>query len=271
LTWQRLTVPGAEKLDFRDIDAVDERTAYVLSIGPGAASRIYKTTDAGVTWALQFQNADPKGFYDAMTFWDAAHGIAVGDAVDGKFSLLMTADGGKRWEPVTGLPPALAEEGAFAASGTNIAVAGKQIWIGFNSGRVLRSADGGKTWELAVTGLATSPSAGIFSIAFRNGRNGVVVGGDYRQEGKAGRNAAVTSDGGRTWTVVEGLGGFRSVVAWVGKELVAVGPSGTDWSQDGGRTWKPVAGPGFHTFSAARGKRVGFGAGEKGLLGRLRW
>src|SRR5882672_1000041 len=79
-TWQKLTVT-TERLDFRDIDAVDARIAYVLSIGNGPASRIYKTTDAGATWTLQFKNEDPKAFYDAMSFWDANHGIAIGDSI----------------------------------------------------------------------------------------------------------------------------------------------------------------------------------------------
>src|SRR3954470_1107796 len=56
--WKKLTVTS-EALDFRDIDAIDENTAYVLSIGNGAASRIYKTTDRGTTWTAQFQNPDP--------------------------------------------------------------------------------------------------------------------------------------------------------------------------------------------------------------------
>src|SRR3954469_24562716 len=42
-TWQKLTVTS-DMLDFRDVDAVDAQTAYVLSIGNGPASRIYKTT-----------------------------------------------------------------------------------------------------------------------------------------------------------------------------------------------------------------------------------
>src|ERR1043165_4949272 len=77
-TGQKLTLTD-EALDFRDIDAVDEQTAYALSAGTGAASRIYKTTDAGNTWQLQFKNEDPQAFVDAMTFWDANHGIAFGD------------------------------------------------------------------------------------------------------------------------------------------------------------------------------------------------
>src|SRR5262245_24317813 len=42
-TWSAGTVPGAEKLDFRDVEAFGNTTAYLLSIGAGDASRIYKT------------------------------------------------------------------------------------------------------------------------------------------------------------------------------------------------------------------------------------
>src|ERR1700704_5694520 len=47
-TWQKLIVTTDPKdvVDFRDIDAIDAQTAYVLSIGNGPASRIYKTTNA---------------------------------------------------------------------------------------------------------------------------------------------------------------------------------------------------------------------------------
>src|SRR5947199_5973636 len=70
-TWQKLTVT-TDAVDFRDIDAIDARTAYVLSIGNGPPSRIYKTDDAGATWTLQFKNEDPKAFYDAMSVGDDA-------------------------------------------------------------------------------------------------------------------------------------------------------------------------------------------------------
>ncbi len=265
-TWKRLPVPGAEKLDFRDVDAVDERTAYILSIGPGDASRIYKTTDAGATWTLQFTNPDPKAFYDAMTFWTGRDGLAVSDTVDGRFVLLSTRDGGTHWNRVEVAAPARAGEGAFAASGTNIAVRGKRIWIGLNSGRVLRSVDGGRTWAVAESGLATSESAGIFGLGFRDGRRGIAAGGDYKRVDHTEKNAAITADGGLTWQPLAGLNGLRSAVApLAGKRWIAVGPSGADVSEDDGRTWRAVPGPGFHTFSGR------FAAGEKGLIGRLEW
>src|SRR6476660_3239137 len=43
-TWQARKVPGAEELDFRDVEALDGYTAWLLSIGNGPESRIYKTT-----------------------------------------------------------------------------------------------------------------------------------------------------------------------------------------------------------------------------------
>jgi photosystem II stability/assembly factor-like uncharacterized protein len=277
-TWNKLTIPGTETLDFRDIDAVDERTAYVLSIGPGEASRIYKTTDGGATWREQFVNHDAKAFFDAMAFWDAKRGIAVSDSVDGQFVIIMTTNGGETWTriPPSTLPPALPNEGLFAASGTNVAVLPpNHVWIGTGAAgeaRVLRSHDGGRTWSVAKTPIASGPSAGIFSVAFGGPSHGVIVGGDYKTEAAAIDNAAVTSDGGEHWTLVKGLSGFRSVVARVAigrTSFVAVGPSGADYSADGGRTWTPVAGAGFHAFSAASGNLLGCGVGEKGSAGAL--
>lgn len=275
-TWKKITVTG-DALDFRDIDAIDEQTAYVLSIGPGAASRIYKTTDAGASWTLQFRNEDPKAFLDAMTFWDADHGVVIGDSVDLKFYILTTANGGRDWTRVATdrLPQALANEGAFAASGTNVAVFGrKYAWIGLGSAaraRVVRTTDGGRTWKVFETPIKSSQSSGIFSVAFRDAKHGVVVGGDYQKEKEAVENLAITSDGGETWALVKGLGGFRSVVAYVPGTtmLVAIGPAGSDYSTDDGRTWTPISGPGFDTFSFARGQRFGWAAGARGAIGRL--
>jgi photosystem II stability/assembly factor-like uncharacterized protein len=69
-TWSAGTVPGAAKLDFRDVEAFGENTAYLLSAGLGEDSRIYKTDDGGQKWVLQFKNPDHEAFYDAMGFWD---------------------------------------------------------------------------------------------------------------------------------------------------------------------------------------------------------
>ncbi len=139
---------------------------------------------------------------------------------------------------------------------------------------MLRSTDRGATWQIAETPLHSGPSAGIYSVAFRDAQHGVIVGGDYAKESEAVDNAAVTSDGGKTWTLIteHGLRGFRSVVKHVPGSratFLAVGPLGADLSTDDGHTWVAVDGPGFDTFSFAPGRMVGWGSGARGAIGRL--
>jgi len=273
-TWKTAPVPDAAQLDFRDIDAFSETIAYVMSIGNGEASRIYKTVDGGRHWALQLANKDPKIFLDAMAFWSPEAGVAFSDSVDGRFVIFMTTNGGDTWTPVAAdrLPPALPNEGAYAASGSNVAIAGSHVWIGTTASRVLHSVDRGRTWSVTQTPVVTGASAGIFSIAFRDALHGLVVGGDFQKEREAVDNAAVTADGGKTWTLVKGLTGYRSAVAYVPeskRSWIAVGPLGSDLSTDDGKSWTPVAGPGFHAFSVSRSGRVGWGVGERGAIARL--
>jgi photosystem II stability/assembly factor-like uncharacterized protein len=209
-SWQPAQVPGAEALDFRDVEAFTADLAYLLGAGPGEHSRIYKTTNAGKSWTLQFTNQNPKGFFDCMAFWDENHGIAVGDPVADnsgklKFELISTQDGGKNWKALSDTPSALEGEGAFAASGTCIAVQGAaNVWFatGGKAARVFHSANAGKSWTVADTPIIHGPdSTGVFSIAFRDAIHGVIAGGDYKHPDQDGPNLAFTTDGGLTWTL----------------------------------------------------------------------
>src|SRR5690349_2832784 len=246
-TWETLVIAGADSLDFRDIQAFDQNTAFVLSIGPGDQSRIYKTSDGGKIWQRQFTNSDPKAFYDCFAFWDSTHGIAVSDSVDGKFPLIATADG-MTWNPVAvkKMPAALPNEGAFAASGTCIATFGQSdVWFGTGgpAARVFHSTDRGKNWTVAETPIIHgAASQGVFSLAFWTAKDGVAVGGDYKEPGKGEKTAAVTHDGGKTWTLAsKPPQGYRSAVAvGAGHALVAVGTSGADISHDSGASWSPM-------------------------------
>ena len=242
--WTVGAVKGAEKLDFRDVEAFDAKTAYLLSIGAGETSRIYKTTDGGASWTLQFANKNPKVFLDAFAFWDERNGIAMGDPVDGKFFLLGTNDGGKNWREIdtSKMPAAIIGESAFAASGTCIATNGKSdvyLVTGGAAARVFRSNNKGKSWTVAATPIVSGASgAGIFSIAWQNQTNAVIVGGNYEKPNEAANNSAFTTDGGKTWAQGKGLKGYRSGVGFTNDGIVvAVGSSGLDISADGGKTW----------------------------------
>ncbi len=209
-TWLLAKVPDAAALDFRAVVAFSAEEAFVMSVGPGEQSRIYHTADAGQHWQLQFTNTNPKGFFDSMAFWDATHGIVLGDPIADesgklKFELLITSDG-QTWTqiPAAELPAAAEGEGAFAASNTCIAVMDSDIWFatGGRVARVFHSGDRGKSWQVFETPIVHGPeSAGIFSIAFRDSKHGVIAGGDYKLPDQDGPDLAFTKDGGKTWTL----------------------------------------------------------------------
>ena len=276
-TWKAGRVPGADSLQFRDVHAVSATTAYLLSIGNGNQSRIYKTTDAGANWALQFTNQDPKGFYDCMSFWDAQRGIVIGDALGTEIAMLMTTDGGAHWTRVNpaSLPAAQPEEGSFAASGTCVVTRpGGRAWIVASNathGRVLRTSDYGRTWSVDTLPITTRSASGPQSIMFRDDQHGVVLGG-----GNAATLtdvlAAATSDGGKTWTprarppLRTGVWGGTYVPGRA--TIVAVGPAGAVWSRDEGSSWVPIDTLNYWSVGFAS-RNAGWAVGTRGRITKL--
>ncbi|WP_425471881.1 WD40/YVTN/BNR-like repeat-containing protein [Streptomyces piniterrae] len=277
--WADVSPPGAGALEFRDIEVLDGRRAVVLAIGEGEASRVFRTDDAGATWTESFRNTDPRAFYDCLTFFDRRHGIALGDPVDGKYRILSTADGGRSWRllPSDGMPPAQQGEAAFAASGQCLVSAGgHDAWIatgGAARARVLHSTDRGRTWSVANTTVpAGDPARGIFALAFRDRTHGLAVGGDFRPEQPSPKAAAVSPDGGATWTAAAAPPqAYRSGAVWLPhtrRIALAVGPSGSDLTLDGGRTWRAFDNGSYDTVDCAPDLGC-WAAGEKGRIARL--
>ncbi len=276
-TWTPGQVAGAERLQFRDVHAVDERTAYLLSIGNGSDSRIYKTIDAGATWKLQFKNADSAAFYDCFDFFDAWRGVAVGDAVLGELAILTTVDGGEHWTRVAPrtLPPAMQGEGSFASSGTCIvAKHNGHAWFGTTKGRVLRSTDFGKTWKVSLTPVTVrKDSTGVTSVSFLDDRTGMAFGGYRALPGDT--LVAFTSDGGASWIPrarpeFGPMYGGVYVQGALSPTVVAVGPQGSAYSRDHGVTWNSIDhldywGLGFAPSTAT----IGWAVGSNGRITKL--
>ena len=246
-TWQDVSPPDSAGLLFRDVEAQSAKRASVLSIGEGAASRIYTTFDGGRSWRLAFVNDEPLAFYDCMDFFAGGRrGLALSDPVGGKFRIAATDDWGRSWHvlPSDGMPPAVAGEFAFAASGTCLVTSGgRDAWFASGGGaaRVFHSRDGGLNWTVAAAPIPAVPEAGgVFSLAFRNPREGVMVGGDFSLPENGVDASGFSRDGGATWYPGGDLAGYRSGVDWVSgarATLIAVGPTGSDVTFDGGRSW----------------------------------
>lgn len=279
-TWQNVSPQGhgTEELEFRDIEAFDAKHAVILSIGNGEDSRIYRTSDGGKSWKESFRNDVEAAFYDCMAFSDSKHGLALSDPVDGKFRILATKDGGRSWKvnDPKRMPAALEGEFAFAASGTClVAGRGGHAWFATGGGaqtRVFRSTDGGRSWKVTATPMVAGASAGIYSLAFKNSREGIAVGGDFNAATATDKVAATTKDGGKTWQLAKGYpGGYRSGSAWVSPWLpvaLAVGPTGSDVSTDRGRSWRTFD---TGTFDAVQctSYLTCWASGAKGRIGKL--
>lgn len=284
-TWASVGPPGTAALEFRDIEAFDADSAVAMSIGNGEDSRIYRTTDGGRTWTESFRNTDAKAFFDCMAFFDHRNGLALSDPVDGKFRLLSTSDGGRSWKvlPSGGMPPAQPAEFAFAASGQCLVTApkalggSKDVWIatgGDAKARVFHSRDRGLNWTVSDTPVQSGPSAGVFSVAFRDTRTGIAIGGDYDPANPTKDAVARTGDGGKTWrTPPQAPKGYRSgatYVPYLPFALVAVGPSGSDMSIDGGNRWHQFDSGSFDTVDCGWDASC-WAAGEQGRVAALRW
>ena len=281
-SWVTKAIPGMGRTDFRDIEAFDAGTAVVMGIGRPA--KIFRTEDGGENWAEVYSSDTPGIFLDALAFADKRAGWAVGDPIDGRFVLLRTEDGGRTWQERSSdrRPAAREGEGCFAASGTCLVAQGLNgalFCTGGRAARLIRTSDGGATWtSAALPLLGGQPSFGAFGIAFLDGKNGLAVGGDYRNEQGARGNAAITSDGGASWTAVEARppSGFRECAAFVSRTesalAVTVGPSGSDYSLDGGRTWAPIPGlGGWHGLSVSPDGRCAWAVCKGGLIALLRF
>jgi len=285
LTWNANVVPGAEALQFRDVQAVNADIAYLLSIGDNPTDfRIYKTEDGGATWTIQFENQNPNAFYDGFAFWTPQRGIAHSDSVNGVFPDLRTTDG-TTWQDISNnMPAALPGEFSFASSGTCVTTqGGRNAWIatgGAAVARVLATRDGGDTWNAYNTPLISSPSAGAFTVAFRDPFDGIVGGGDLDPGDPNNARTATSGDGGQTWALTNPppVTGAIFGLSYVGRTgrgagdnlgravVITANDGGAAWTPDEGSTWFALPGvTGFWAVAFASPK-AGWLVGTDGRI-----
>lgn len=240
-TWSSITVmlPGVTNtFKIFSLEAVDANIAYITTfidfIGPGAHTRVYKTTDAGQTWT-QIPNmfTTTNSFVNIVEFFDANNGLIVGDGQE----FYTTTNGGATWVrvPASNLPPA--DPNSFTLN--DRVVIGNTIWVPVDGMRVYKSIDKGLNWTVSSTNIPNQPGQVLAGIAFRDAMNGLV---------SKGSALSRTTDGGLTWTAVNYTGTFfehgltyipGTPNSYVSFSPVSANP-GLSVSRDGGLTWSQL-------------------------------
>lgn len=274
-TWEDVSVPGTDTIQYRDIEAFDANTAIVLSAGLPAV--VYKTTDGGESWEQKYFSMVEGTFYDAMDFWNEQEGIAFGDAIDGRLLILRTFDGGETWQelPEEQRPEAIDGQGGFAASGTCLRTYGdSHVWIGLGGleSSVHYSSDKGETWQKSTAPIDYGPAAGIFSLQFKDEMNGIAIGGDYRGDSLTTKNrVAFTRDGGATWqSVMDGMqpNGYRSAIDFFEEFVLVVGRESADFYRQGEYAYTPMEGA-YYAVHTAKDKSAVWASGPNGKVAKL--
>jgi len=290
-TWKAGVVPGAEALQFRDVQGVSDKVAYLQSIGDNTTDfRIYKTVDGGAHWTMQFQNQLAGAFYDCFAFWTPRRGISHSDSVNGAFPDIRTTNG-RTWKSISAnMPPALPGEASFAASGTCVATQGERnAWIatgGSTTARILATHDGGDSWNAYATPLVSSPSAGAFTVDFRDAHHGIVGGGDLDPTDPNNAATATSDDSGRTWTLtnkppVTGAIFGLSYVRRIHNDddvdshdndgvtravVITANTGGAAWTPDEGKTWFALPGVSGFWAVAFASPKAGWLVGTGGTI-----
>lgn len=227
LTWQEVTIAGGSGYGY-SIDGADAgQTAWLATWYPNP-TRVYKTTDGGNSWN-SYDTDDVIGPWE-MKFLDSSRGcISCGDmSMGGIANVMTTSDGGATWmtadhpghEPLYGIgyidaDTLIAVGGCFGGtvirstdSGANwryetqaeginafCIVDTEYTWAAGDYATILKSTDGGYTWECQDAVESDVYGGTFWCVSFCNRNVGYASGSAYF----AAARTCKTTDGGHTW------------------------------------------------------------------------
>ena len=289
MTWTTHPIEGLETTELRSIHAWSADELVVATAG--SPCRIYRTSNAGQSWDIVYENPNPQAFIDGLRFVDQKEGFAFGDPIDSKLMALRSGDRGLTWQSAGVEDYRMHEhEAGFAASNSSLLVFRTKpaerlsVWIGLGgavgAAQILISNDAGMSWSRSsIVAIPSGKSAGIFSIAMSPEGRAVAVGGDYMEPDSNRGNIAIYDSDTGVWQTAEGQvpRGFRSSVVFLPEALsiehpraswtrwICAGPNGCDFSEDG-KTWYALSEQPFHSLSVASDKSL-WACGPEGRVG----
>lgn len=275
-TWHAQFVSAAFACDFR-ISALDSENALLVSAS--YPPRIYRTTNGGRVWKLQYENLNSGVHLNAGAFFSKSSAMVWGDPYDGAFLILTTTDGGGVWKetPRASIPPPLKGEKGMPAAGSLTAKGSKNAWFGTGGGavgRIFRTTNAGASWAVSPARLAAGLESGVFALDFRDAMHGVAVGTERSNVPVRSSVVIRSNDGGESWTPVsrEGIDGVAESVVFVPRTsppaIVTVGRGDSRLSTDGGVTFRPFGVKGYASVSFAGPIDAGWVVGPEGRIAK---
>lgn len=252
ITWQK-QLDKTNFTHFRSVGFVDSLSGFAGALGWGDSIGhpndskdsviLYKTTDGGVNWLPDPQltsSSVRRGFCGMQVFNDSIL-YAVG-RVRGPAWFYKSTDGGQKWiaKNMDGYAAGLVDVHFFTKD-SGIAVGLTDITHQQSRAIILKTADGGETWDTSHVGGRTNEWA--WKITFPSRKTGYVS--LQRNSGVAPVYILKTTDGGMTWIpklfsstgyFVQGIGFLNDTLGWAGGSSLQ--PKQTT---DGGETWVPLA------------------------------
>jgi len=190
----------------------------------GTYQIILRTTNGGNSWSLISNSIpDHKAFY-RVKFTDELHGVAAGGLFFQPAAFVkVTQDGGLTWTETTPSEADVIQSLYFFDDGLTGWACGK-------SGTLLKTNDGGMTWE-----DKRFENAYYKDIHFYDELHGILLTGSW---------VRLTNTGGELWEDQFVIGDYHSqnrLTSWGFDQVLTVGYSGSiNKSTDGGRTWEKI-------------------------------
>lgn len=172
-------------------------------------------------------------------------------------NFFSTKDGGKNWEKTSVTNGIKLESLCFLNRNVG--------WVCGLKGSIYSTVDGGKTW---YNQSWKDTSSLLIDIEFINKDTGIAAGMRPDTSGTPGSLAIRTTDGGKSWKVLEPMGMAYSEIRYVkpSRKLLLMSMGRMNTSTDGGSKWKSiytVEGSPARTFSIYDGTAIM--AGPKGV------
>lgn len=236
-TWsnQGSSLRTSRPVSIAAIVAHDKDTAWAVT---SDTCMVIKTVNGGGSWSVCRESSSVVS-YSALTVADGRNVWCCGQAADGNAVVEYSPDGGTTWSemPVSAASSSQRPTDIYAASGPVLYLSGAGAM------GILRSADGGETWENA---LSADVDINSMEVCFDNyvwaaGSGGIMY---VSTDGLLTDDEVNPADGGYSTGTLSSVSFLRDAARGACSVMSSTGESGTIYyTVDGGLSWNQSSVP----------------------------